>query len=174
MKKVILFITVIFFVQNLVAQQEEKLCACCSEFHNSFDFWIGDWTVYDVNGKVLGHNTIKKQYDNCVLQEIWVSKGKNRGTSYNYYDEKDNTWNQIWIDNSGFSLALKGNIKDGKMVLKSDLLEGKKDRYFNQITWTKNDDGSVTQSWIILDEKNKILQETFRGIYKKSVKTSKY
>jgi len=174
MKKVILLITILFFVQNLAAQQEEEQCACCSEFHNSFDFWIGNWTVYDVNGKVLGHNTIEKHYDNCVLQEKWVSQGKNRGTSYNYYNKKDKTWNQIWVDNSGFSLVLKGNYKDGKMVLKSDLLEGKKGRYFNQITWTKNDDGSVTQSWKIIDEKNKMIQETFRGIYKKSVKTSKY
>ena len=76
-------------------------------------------------------------------------------------------------DNSGFSLVLKGNYKYGKIVLKINLLESKKSRYFNQIPSRKNDEGSVTQSWIILDEKNKMLQETFRGIYKKFVKTSK-
>jgi len=173
MKNIILLITILFFVQNLVAQQEEKQCPCCSEPHNSFDFWIGDWTVYDVNGKVVGYNTIEKQYDNCVLQEKWISSAKNRGTSYNYYDKNDSTWNQVWVDNSGFSLTLKGMYSEGIMVLKSELLEGQKGKYYNQITWTKNEDGSVTQVWNIFNEKNKMTQEAFRGIYKKSVKTIK-
>ncbi len=68
MKKTILFIAILLFVQNLVAQQDNKQCQCCIELYNSFDFWIGDWTVYDVNGKVIGNNRIEKQYDNCVLQ----------------------------------------------------------------------------------------------------------
>jgi len=173
MKKVILLLTILFFVQNLVAQVEKKQCPCCSESHSSFDFWIGDWTVYDVNGKVVGYNTIEKQYDNCVLQEKWTSSAKNKGTSYNYYDEKDSTWNQVWVDNSGFSLTLKGNYSEGKMILKSELVEGQKGKYYNQITWTKNEDGSVTQVWNIFNEKNKMTQEAFRGIYKKSVKTIK-
>ena len=59
------------------------------------------------------------------------------------------------------------------MVLKSELLDGQKGKYYNQITWTKNEDGSVTQIWNIFNEKNKMTQEAFRGIYKKSVKTIK-
>jgi len=173
MKKAVLVVIILFFVQSLTAQQQqEKQCPCCSESHNSFDFWIGDWTVYDVKGKVIGTNTIEKQYDNCVLQEKWTSSGKSRGTSYNYYDRKDSTWNQIWVDNSGFSLLLKGNYSNGKMILKSDLLKGKNGSYYNQITWTKSADGSVTQVWDILNEENKKTQEAFRGIYKKTVKTS--
>ena len=172
MKRIILTIALLFFVQSLIAQQEEKQCACCSESHSSFDFWVGDWIVYDVKGNVVGHNIVEKKYDNCVLQEKWISSGKSRGTSYNYYDKKDATWNQIWIDNSGFSLVLKGNYSNSKMILKSELINGEKGVYYNQITWTKNADGSVTQVWDIFDEKNKKTQEAFRGIYKKSVKTS--
>lgn len=158
-------------MQNVMAQQEKQLCPCCTEPYRSFDFWIGDWKVYDINGKVVGKNTIVKQYDNCVLLEKWTSSGVNRGTSYNYYNKKDATWNQVWIDNSGFSLVLKGNYKNGKMVLKSKLLNGKNGKYYNQITWTKNPDGTVTQVWDIFDEKNKKVQEAFKGIYKKIVKT---
>ena len=159
-------------MQNLVAQQDKKQCPCCDESHQLFDFWIGNWTVYDVKGNVVGKNTIEKQYSNCVLQEKWISSGISRGTSYNYYNKSDGTWNQVWIDNSGFSLVLKGNYKNGKMVLKSELIHGEKGNYYNQITWTKNKDGSVTQVWDIFNEKNKKTQEAFRGIYKKSVKTT--
>jgi len=172
MEKKIILLFILFFAQNLVAQQEEKLCSCCSDSYNLFDFWIGDWTVYDTSGKVIGHNTIEKQYDNCLLLEKWRSTGKNKGTSTNYYNKKDNTWNQIWVDNSGFNLVLKGNFSNGKMVLKSDLIEGQKGAFYNQITWTKNANDSVTQVWEIFNEKNIKTQEAFRGIYKKTVKTS--
>ncbi len=123
-------------------------------------------------GIVIGKNTIENQYDNCVLQEKWVSSGKRKGTSYNYYDTKENTWNQVWVDNTGFSLVLKGKYENGKMILKSQLIEGEKGKYYNQITWVKNDDGSVTQIWDIFNNNNEKLQEAFKGIYKKKVKTS--
>ena len=104
----------------------------------------------------------------CVMQENWESKvGPSKGTSYNYVDKNDNTWNQVWIDNAGFSLVLKGNLMDGKMVLKSDLLKGKQGDYYNRVIWTPNSDGSVTQVWDYLNKKGKVIQEAFRGIYKK-------
>jgi len=114
----------------------------------------------------LKNNTI------ICVGEKWISSTKNRGTSYNYYDTKNKTWNQVWVDNSGFSLVLKGNYDNGKMILKSQLLDGKKGKYYNQITCVKNDDGSVTQIWGIFNNNNEKLQEAFKGIYKKNVKTT--
>jgi hypothetical protein len=171
--KFLLIFTVVFLMATLlVAAQktDKKICPCCTEAHQFFDFWIGDWTVYDVKGNVVGTNSIHKQYDKCVLREQWKSSGINKGTSYNYYDLKDKTWNQVWVDNSGFSLVLKGNFINGKMILKSNLLDGQKGKYYNQITWVKNDDNTVTQTWDILNEKGEKTQEAFKGIYKKTVK----
>jgi len=147
-KSLLLFAMFFLFSALLVTAQkpEKKACPCCTKAHQAFDFWIGDWTVYDMNGKIVGTNSIKKEYDKCVLKEQWKSSSINRGTSYNYYDLKDKTWNQVWIDNSGFSLVLKGHFIDGKMILKSKLLASKKGNYYNQITWMKNDDNSVTQT----------------------------
>jgi len=82
----------------------------------------------------LEKTLLKKQYDNCVLGKNWISSTKNKGTCYNYYDAKNKTWNQVWVDNSGFNLVLKGNYNNGKMILKSHLLDGKKGKYYNQIT----------------------------------------
>ncbi len=144
MKKIIVIIALVVLWRDLIAQQERIQCPCSSKSHSSFDFWIGEWTVYDVTGKEVGKNTIEKQYDNGVLQEKWISACKSRGTSYNYYDTKDNTWNQVWVDNSWFGLVLKGNYEIGKMILKSQFLDSKKSKYYNHITWVKNDDRSVT------------------------------
>lgn len=125
--------------------------------------------MYDTTGTVIGENTITKLEDNCILNEVWRGKGGTTGRSYNYFNPSDSTWNQLWIDNTGSNLILKGNGSDGtKMVLSSDLLPGKKiDFYRNRITWSLNEDGSITQIWEVVDKQGTKLNELFKGIYKK-------
>lgn len=166
----ILALTILFislaFTFNINAQS--KKAPCDSEKYQEFNFWVGDWNVYNTNNKLVGTNTILKMQSNCVMQENWISNsGPSKGTSYNYYNKTDDSWNQVWVDNSGFSLVLKGNLENGSMVLKSDLIKGQKNTYYNRITWTPNKDGSVTQLWEILRKDDTILSEAFRGIYKK-------
>ena len=154
---------------NTLTSQNTQKAPCSGEKYSQFDFWEGTWKVYDTKGNIVGTNKLVKMQSNCVMQENWVSKsGPSRGTSYNYYNKTDDSWNQVWVDNSGFSLVLKGNLIDGKMVLKSDLITTEKGNYRNKITWSKNDDNSVTQLWEYINEKNEVISEVFRGIYKKS------
>ena len=168
-KHVLITLILLTSLFHSIAQNNSE-SPCSSENYKAFDFWEGDWTVYNTEGKIVGTNTVVKLQDNCVLQENWkASNGNNTGTSYNYFNAKDNTWNQVWISNNGNILNLKGNITDdGVMVLKSELVQGKRGKYYNQITWSKNDDGSVTQRWDILSENDKPLTKAFEGIYKKN------
>lgn len=153
---------------NILTSQNTQKTPCSGEKYTQFDFWEGNWNVYNKAGKLLGTNNIVKMQSNCVMQENWTSKvGPSRGTSYNYYNKNNDSWNQLWVDNSGFSLILKGKLIDGKMVLKSELATSKQGNYYNRITWSKNEDNSVTQVWEYLNEKDKIISEAFRGIYKK-------
>lgn len=141
---------------------------CDTDKHNEFNFWVGDWNVYDVNGKLIGTNQILKMQSNCVMQENWESKvSPSKGTSYNYVNLTDKTWNQVWVDNSGFSLELKGNLQGKSMVLQSLLVKGQKGDYYNRVTWTPNTDGSVTQLWEYISTEGKVVAEAFKGIYKK-------
>ncbi|WP_445748795.1 hypothetical protein [Polaribacter sp.] len=158
-----------FFISAVFVAQNQNNTSCSGEKYNQFDFWEGNWKVYDKEGDLVGTNKVVKLQNNCVLQENWVSKlSQNTGTSYNYYNPKDDTWNQIWIDNSGFIMNLKGRFKDGKMTLKSDLIEANPRSFANQITWKKNKDNTVTQIWTTVDEKGKVIYEIFYGIYKKT------
>lgn len=158
----------IFLFANFsgTAQQPEN-CICCTEKYTQFDYWVGNWDVYDLNEKLIGTNKITKEYDNCVLRENWKSQGKSRGTSYNFYDKSDDSWNQVWVDNTGFVLRLKGNQVDGNMVLKSELTTGKNGVFYHQISWIKNDNGTITQLWETFDNHDVKLSEPFKGIYKK-------
>ena len=51
------------------------------------------------------------------------------------------------------------------MVLKGDLQQGQNGEYYNQIKWTPNKDGTVTQLWQIFSKEGKVLQVLFKGIY---------
>lgn len=156
----------LLFAQNINAQKSS--CNCCTEKHAEFDFWIGEWTVTNTDGSVAGNSVIDKIQDNCVLRENWTSASANySGTSSNFYNYKAKQWEQIWIDNQGQSLHLKGNFVGNQMILQTDEetnAEGK--QTFNRVTWTKNDDGTVRQLWEVVTNGSEI-SVAFDGLYKK-------
>lgn len=44
---------------------------------------------------------------------------------------------------------------------------GDKIEFYNQVTWSPNKDGSVTQLWETYKPDGSLIKEAFRGIYKK-------
>ena len=165
MKQIILY-GLLFFIP-IISFAQNSDCACCTDQHFQFDFWVGDWEVFNENGEKVGENLVVKLEDNCILNENWIGEKGSSGKSYNYYDPAEETWNQLWISNTGNILKLKGKAGENSMTLKSALAEGEKGEYYNKITWTKNADGSVTQLWEILDAQGNFLSNAFKGIYRK-------
>ncbi|WP_460218395.1 hypothetical protein [Psychroserpens sp. MEBiC05023] len=164
--KLIVALTLLFTA--LLPAQNKDNCNCCTEQHQAFDFWIGDWTVTNTDGSAAGENSIVKIQDNCMLLENWTStKSDFTGTSQNFYNYKTKQWEQLWIDNKGSHLKLKGNRKGNQMILRTDddiNKEGK--TFYHRVTWTHNKDGSVRQLWeTIVDGKHTTV--AFDGLYKK-------
>ncbi|MAB47828.1 MAG: hypothetical protein CMC05_04270 [Flavobacteriaceae bacterium] len=166
MKNITLLLTLVLFNSTLIAQN--STCKCCSEEHSEFDFWIGTWEVINPDGTKAGENTIKKMQGDCVLQENWTSTTPGyTGTSNNFYNNKTKQWEQIWIDNQGQSLHLKGNKVGNQMILRTDdekNSEGK--TFFHHITWTDNEDGTVRQLWETITN-DKDVTVAFDGLYKR-------
>jgi len=167
MKSIIIFLAFFALTGTLKAQTN---CECCNETHKQFDFWVGEWIVLDSLGNKVGENQISKIEENCIVLEHWKGAKGGTGTSHNYYDKTDSTWNQLWIDNKGNVLKLKGRLESGKMVLKSDPdssgVKGKNnDSTYNQITWSQNEDGTVSQLWETYDQNDKPVKTVFLGIY---------
>lgn len=159
---------VIAFIFSFSYASAQSDCACCTDFHKQFDFWVGEWNVYDTLGNKVGENSIVKLENGCILNEHWVGAQGGTGSSYNYFNKSDSTWNQLWIDSQGNNLELKGHAKSNQMILSSELVPGQKvDFYRNRITWTKNEDESVTQLWEILDVEDNVLAVAFKGLYKR-------
>lgn len=152
----------------LKAQDEAKPCPCCSEPYRQFDFWLGDWEAYGPTGNLAGTNHIVLLHGQCVIQENWSSGGGSfTGTSYNYYDAADETWNQTWVDNQGGNLQLKGSWNGAAMVLLSEpatTADGVTSQ--SRITWTPNEDGTVRQHWELTKDGGLTWSTLFDGLYK--------
>ncbi len=157
-----------FLVFTLPVEAQTNPCSCCSEEHSAFNFWLGQWEVYDTDGKLVGKNHIEKEQDGCIISENWTSSnGQFTGSSTNFYNAQTKQWNQLWIDNAGSHLYLSGGRKGNQMVLASkEIPRDKEPPYINRITWTHNEDGTVRQLWEILAE-GKVINVAFDGLYKK-------
>lgn len=151
---------------SIFAQNDS--CICCTEKYTEFDFWIGSWEVINPDGSPAGTNTIVKLQENCLIQENWASaNGKVTGTSNNFYNYKSNQWEQIWVDNRGGNLHLKGNRIGNQMILKTDEeFNENGEPFYNRITWTLNPDGSVRQYWETITNDSDITI-AFDGLYRK-------
>ncbi len=76
-------------------------------------------------------------------------------------------WEQLWIDNLGVHLKLKGNKEGNQMILCSDEFQDSTGTLVrNRITWTLNNDGTVGQLWEIL-KGEKVESIAFNGMYRK-------
>lgn len=164
--KTVLLIFCLSFIGFANAQSDD--CPCCDKLHRQFDFWIGHWNVFDTSGNQVGENEIVALENHCIINENWTGGQNTTGKSYNYYDRSDSTWNQVWVDNAGQPLVLKGTWNGESMVLKGPLKKGQQVKsYQNVVTWTPNEDGSVQQLWELKDENGTVLRTVFLGIYRK-------
>ena len=168
MKHLFIAIILSFFTFSMSAQDNN--CKCCTETHSEFDFWIGTWEVTNPDGTKAGENIIKKAQDNCILKENWTSATLGyTGTSNNFYNIKTKQWEQIWIDNQGASLHMKGSKIGNQMILRTDdetNAEGK--TFFHRITWTDNENGTVRQLWETITDGAET-NIAFDGLYKKKM-----
>ncbi|NDV16187.1 hypothetical protein GO009_09130 [Muricauda sp. TY007] len=170
MRKSVLTLTIL--LQFVLYAQNDDSCNCCTENHRAFDFWIGEWNVVNSkDGSPAGSSMISKGQDGCVIHEKWTSaKAGYTGTSLNFYNAEINQWEQLWVDNAGDVLKLRGNKVDNQMILVSEEFEKDGKTFINRITWTKNDDGTVRQLWQVLGEGNSV-SIVFDGLYRKVQKT---
>lgn len=117
----------ILLLSIVVASFAVKAQVPCSgnPVYRQFDFWIGEWDVYQKNGQKGGDSKIDLILDSCVILENWKSVKPFRGLyytgkSFNTYNSKTNQWQQTWVDNVGGTIEfLEGHHEDNKMIFKT-------------------------------------------------------
>ncbi|NVK22118.1 MAG: hypothetical protein HWD86_06340 [Kangiellaceae bacterium] len=141
---------------------------CSPEEYRQFDFWIGEWEVFNPQGNKVGDNKIEVILGSCVLKESWVSASQNRGHSFNIYDRSTGKWHQTWVDNGGTLLLLDGGLIDGAMVMQGETV-GQNGKVLNRITWTPKQDKDgktqVQQVWDVSQDNGETWSTAFDGLY---------
>ena len=141
---------------------------CTAPEHRQFDFWLGDWTVREPSGKVVGENHLTSLHKGCVLYENWTGAGGFTGSSLNIYDAERRKWHQTWTDISGGLLRLDGELVDGKMVLAgASAPDAQGTITLQRITWTPLPDSRVRQHWEASYDAGKTWTTAFDGYYTK-------
>src|SRR5918994_2590537 len=79
------------------------------------DFWVGEWDVYDPDGKHVGRSRIELTTGGRVILESWTGDGGLVGSSMNFYDSEDGCWHQVWVDARGGVLRFDGSYADGAL-----------------------------------------------------------
>lgn len=128
MKKYFIFLFIAVAAQNISAQKP-----CSRTEYRQFDFWIGEWEAYGINGKKAGDSKISLILDSCILLEEWTSASINQGIryagkSFNTYNTATKQWQQTWVDNAGGSNEyLLGKFEDNKIIYTSSSFPFSKD-----------------------------------------------
>jgi hypothetical protein len=140
--------------------------ACAAPELRQFDFWVGRWEVRDVNGCVLGNNTIEVVNRGCGLREQWSGASGSIGTSVNTYDAARKQWHQTWIDSDGLLLVINGQFRDGAMTMSGDVVARDGTRTANRLTWRPvSERGSLRQTWEQSTDGGRSWTTVFDGFY---------
>lgn len=147
MKHSLMLIALILSV-GLKAQPAASHPCAMDTLYRSFDFWIGDWDVFDLNGQKAGESRIELILDSCIILENWTGAGGNyTGKSFNTYNSYTRQWQQTWVDNSGGTTEfLNGRAEKGKIIFYADAVSDNTGKNFKRrLTFIKIDNNKVRQ-----------------------------
>ncbi len=84
-----------------------------SDEAKQFNFWIGEWDVYNPQGRKDGTSSIQSFADGCGILENWTGTYGGGGKSINFFDGADKKWHQYWIGAAGGPQRYSGTYSDG-------------------------------------------------------------
>jgi hypothetical protein len=112
------FLLAVLVAAAPAAQAQPASAACSASAFHAFDFWIGDWDVYDAAGHQLtAHARIASVEGGCALREEYRALGGSGGESLSAWDAAQHRWRQHWVSDRGAIVSLAGNLRGSSMVL---------------------------------------------------------
>ena len=119
-----------------------------SALHRQFDFWAGDWNVYDAGGSLAGSNTIEAGAGGCVLHEHWTDANGGTGHSLNWADNDTGAWRQLWVG-PRYQIDYSGGLNaSGAMILEGVITYGRPEgpaSFDFRGAWIPQENGQVIQ-----------------------------
>ncbi|MEP6569723.1 MAG: tetratricopeptide repeat protein [Acidobacteriota bacterium] len=130
------------FVVTLDKQQ--RPCMYSAEA-KQFDFWIGEWDVFNLQGQKTGTSVIQQISAGCGILENWTDYVGNEGKSINFYDSNSQKWHQYWIGASGGPLRYSGVYRDNAIRYEGEPATLNGVTTFSRLTFFNLDANTVRQ-----------------------------
>jgi len=100
--------------QQILAKAEKAARVCMNTpEYRGFDFWVGEWNVFNPQGQQVGTNKVVLLADGCIVEENWESAGGGVGKSFNFYNPTTRKWHQSYMDSNGSNWMMDGELKEG-------------------------------------------------------------
>ena len=94
---------------------------CTEPEYRQFDFWVGDWDAFEMNGSTpVARVQVDRILDGCVLREDYQDMTGHKGQSFSIYDASRRVWHHSWVTNRGQLLVIEGSLRNGEMVLSGE------------------------------------------------------
>lgn len=142
-------------------QSPQPTPPCVSSEYRQFDFWVGDWDVFEGDSaSPVARARVNRILDGCVIHEDYQSADGLKGESFSIYDASRKVWHQTWVTNRGQLLIIEGDVENGAMVLAGvDRATSGEGRYVRG-TW-KQEEGGVRESALRSTDDGKIWKTWF-------------
>jgi hypothetical protein len=121
-------------------------CVSAAERHQ-FDFWVGEWDVFDLAGAKVGTSSVQVVSGGCALLENWTAGNALQGKSLNAYNAARSQWQQYWFGQDGTVTEYRESAWVGKALqftAHADATTAAPATILH-LTFTPLDDGSVRQ-----------------------------
>ena len=125
---------------------------CAAPEYHQFDFWVGDWRVYDAKtNELVALDRVEKLAHGCIVQQnltmltdLYRRPGldyRMSGIGVNRFDGE--SWLEMWADDQWGAIVLRGRpTQDKAMVLTTIIPSRNRDL---RLEWEKHSDGSIRQ-----------------------------
>lgn len=133
--------------------------------HRQFDFWIGEWNVFNPGGDQVGTSSILNVAEGCIILENWTNMQGQTGKSLNAYNSAKGKWQQTWVGYDGGVLELAGEYKDGAMRYTGETLDSAGKKTLEKLTFFNLSAERVRQVWEQSTDEGKTWVVVFDGLY---------
>lgn len=137
---------------------------CRAAVYHQFDFFLGNWTVKDRSGKVIGSDVVTKRMNGCVVFEQWKdANGPGTGFGISGVQAGRHGWHQTFMDDGGLVLTLDGMRAGNTMRLRGHDYPARGQR-LHDVTWMQR--GAIVEEvWKMSGDDGKHWKTVFDGFF---------
>jgi hypothetical protein len=139
--------------------------ACTAAAYHQFDFFVGQWSVYDAKGHPVGSDDVEKRLNGCVIYERYTNPDGSVGIGLSGYQAKLGTWHQDFMGDDGLVVALDGAKGAGAaMVMSGHDYPADGTRRLDRGIWTVHG-AVVEETWLVSTDNGKTWKTQFHGFF---------